>query len=307
MSVLTATTTWAEMIKLGHSIFALPFAIIGAFLAGRELPAGVPDWGQFALLILCMVAARSVAMTFNRIVDADLDARNPRTRNRPIPAGRIGRRQAWVFFVLCAGGFALGCVGFGVFYGNYWPAILAVPVLAYLCGYSYCKFFTRWSHFYLGSAIALSPAAAWLAIDPASIGWPAVLLVGAVTMWIAGFDIIYACQDLDFDRREGLHSLPAKLGPAAALWIARGAHLLTVALLAAVGVQTQLGWLYWIGVGVVAVLLAVENAIVHPHDFSRVNLAFFSVNGVVSVVMGIVTVADILFALESPFAIGGAA
>ena len=307
MSVLTATTTWAEMIKFGHSIFALPFAISGAFLAGRELEAGVPGWGQFALLILCMVAARSVAMTFNRIVDADVDARNPRTRNRPMPAGRISRRQAWGFFVLCAGGFVLGCVGFGVFYGNYWPAILAVPVLAYLCGYSYCKFFTRWSHFYLGSAIALSPAAAWLAIDPASIGWPAVLLVGAVTMWIAGFDIIYACQDLDFDRREGLHSLPAKLGPAAALWIARGAHLLAVVLLAAVGVQTQLGWLYWIGVGIVAVLLAAENAIVHPHDFSRVNMAFFTVNGVVSVIMGIVTVADILFALQSPFAIGGAA
>ncbi len=178
---------------------------------------------------------------------------------------------------------------------------------AYLCGYSYCKFFTRWSHFYLGSAIALSPAAAWLAIDPASIGWPAVLLVGAVMRWIAGFDIIYACQDLEFDQAEGLHSLPAKLGPAAALWIARGAHLLTVLLLAAVGVQAQLGWLYWIGVGIVAVLLAVENAIVHPHDFSRVNLAFFTVNGVVSVVMGIVTVADILFGLESPFTIGGAA
>ncbi len=295
------------MIKFGHSIFALPFAIIGAFLAGRELPAGVPGWGQFALLILCMVAARSVAMTFNRIVDADVDARNPRTRNRPIPAGRIGTRQAWVFFVLCAGGFALGCAGFGVFYGNYWPVILALPGLAYLCGYSYCKFFTRWSHFYLGSAIALSPAAAWLAIDPASIGWEAVLLVGAVTMWIAGFDIIYACQDLDFDRQEGLHSLPAKLGPAAALWIARGAHLLAVVLLAAVGVQAQLGWLYWIGVGVVAVLLAAENAIVHPHDFSRVNLAFFTVNGVVSVVMGIVAVTDILLALQSPFGIGGAA
>ena len=306
MSVVSTTKTWGEMIKFSHSLFALPFAIIAAFLAGRELPAGRPAWGQLGLLVLCMVTARSVAMTFNRIVDADLDARNPRTNNRPIPAGSISRKQAWIFLAICAIGFVLFCTGFGLFYGNPWPVLLAGPVLLYLCGYSYSKFYTRWSHFYLGSAIAISPAAAWLAIDPNSIGWPAVLLVGAVTFWIGGFDIIYACQDIDFDRREGLHSLPAKLGPTAALWIARSAHALTVLLLAGVGIQAELGWLYWIGVGMVAVLLTVENALVHPDDFSRVNLAFFTVNGVISVGLGIVAIADVLFDLPPAFSLGSA-
>ncbi len=307
MSLVTTTKIWAQMIKFSHSVFALPFAIIAAFLAGRELPAGRPGYGQLALLVLCMVAARSVAMTFNRIADADLDARNPRTQNRPIPVGLISRQQAWIFFAIGAGSFVVCCLGFGVFYGNYWPVILAVPVLLYLCGYSYCKFYTRWSHFYLGSAIALSPAAAWLAIHPASIGSPAVVLVGAVTLWIAGFDIIYACQDLEFDRQEGLHSLPARLGPAKALWVARGAHLLTVGLLATLGIMATLGWLYWIGVGVVGLLLMIENAIVHPNDLSKVNLAFFTVNGVVSVVMGIASVADVLLDLQPPFWREGAA
>ncbi len=307
MALIPNLKTWAEMIKFSHSIFALPFAAIAAFLAGRALPAGRPAGGQLLLLVACMVAARSVAMTFNRIVDAEVDARNPRTQNRAIPAGLISKGQAWIAFVACAVSFALFCLGFGLLYGNFWPAIFAVPVLLYLCGYSYSKFYTRWSHFYLGSAIALSPLAAWLAIHPASLGWPAVLLAGAVTLWIAGFDIIYSCQDIEFDRREKLYSLPANLGPAKALWIARLAHLLTVALLAGVGICAELGWLYWLGVGTVALLLMIENALVRADDFSKVNLAFFTVNGVVSVLMGIVTVADILFALESPFAGGGAA
>ena len=306
MSVVSTTKTWGEMVKLSHSLFALPFAIIAAFLAGRELEAGRPAWVQLVLLVLCMVAARSVAMTFNRIVDADLDARNPRTSKRPIPAGSISKKQAWVFLAICAVGFVLSCAGFRLLYDNAWPVLLAGPVLLYLCGYSYSKLYTRWSHFYLGSAIAISPAAAWLAIDPNSIGWPAVLLVGAVTFWIGGFDIIYACQDIDFDRREGLHSLPAKVGPAAALWIARSAHALTVLLLAGVGIQAQLGWLYWIGVAMVAVLLTVENAMVRADDFSRVNLAFFTVNGIISVGLGIVAIADVLFDLPPAFSLGSA-
>jgi 4-hydroxybenzoate polyprenyltransferase len=167
-------------------------------------------------------------------------------------------------------------------------------VLAYLCAYSYTKRFTRWSHLVLGSAIALSPVAAWVAIHPASLGLPAVLLMGAVTFWIAGFDVIYACQDLDVDRREGLHSLPARLGPGPALLIARIFHLLTVALLIALAAVAGLGWFYLAGVVIAAVLLAVENSLVKPDDFSRVNVAFFTINGVVSVVLCILTLTDIL-------------
>lgn len=303
--IVSAAKTWAEMIKLGHSVFALPFAVMAAFLAGRNLPGGVPEWGQLALVVVCMVCARSTAMTFNRIVDAGVDARNPRTVARPIPARQITTKQAGLFLALCAGGFVLGCLGFAVWYDNIWPIALCLPVLAYLCGYSYSKWVTRWSHFYLGSAIALSPAAAWLAIHPPSLGWPTMVLVGAVTLWIGGFDIIYACQDIAFDRNEGLHSLPARLGPAKALWIARTAHLLTIALLAVLGLVAELGVLYWTGVAVVAILLVVENALVRADDFRCVNLAFFTVNGVISVVLGVLAVSDILLDMRPLFAEGG--
>lgn len=303
MSILAVTKTWAEMIKIAHSVFALPFALVAAILAGRHLESGKPSWGQIGLIVLCMVAARCVAMTFNRIVDCSSDAGNPRTANRPLPAGLIHPNQAWVFWALSVLLFIFGCLVFLLAYRNPWPIAFALPVLTYLCGYSYSKRFTRWSHFYLGSAIALSPAAAWLAIHPDSLGLPALILVGAVTFWIGGFDIIYACQDIDFDRRAGLYSLPASAGATQALWIARAAHVLTVLLLALLGVSCHLGWLYWVGVVLVATLLLVENAIVHPDDFSKVNLAFFTINGIVSIVLGAVTVTDVLLDLEPVFAV----
>lgn len=291
---------WGEMIKFSHSVFALPFALMAVFLAaGSAWQAGdaagpYPGWGQLGLIVWCMVAARSAAMTFNRIVDASIDARNPRTAGRPIPAGTITRRQAWAFLAAASGAFIMGAAGFYWQYANPWPVLLALPVLAYLCFYSYAKRFTRWSHFVLGSAIACSPVAAWLAIHPASLGWPALLLMGAVTFWIGGFDIIYACQDIQVDRDEGLFSLPSRVGPAAGLWTARAAHLLTVVLLAALIPAAGLGWLYAAGVVVVAGLLLYENALVRPDDFSRVNVAFFTVNGIISVLLGILTLADCL-------------
>jgi len=296
--------TWGEMVRFSHSVFALPFAVMAAFLAGRQLPRGRPYMGQLLLIVLCMVLARSVAMTFNRIADRDIDARNPRTQNRPLQTGRISLSAAWQFAALAAGGFGVCCAAFGVFYSNPWPLLLALPVLVYLCGYSYTKRFTSWSHFVLGSAIAVSPVAAWLAVHPASLGWPAVILMAGVTLWIGGFDIIYACQDMDIDRRDGLHSLPALLGPAAALWIARCAHAGTIVLLLMLGVVTGMGWLYLAGVAAVAVLLLVENLLVRADDFSRVNLAFFTVNGVVSLVLGAVAVIDVLLGL-GPVARGG--
>lgn len=291
---------WGEMIKFSHSVFALPFALMAVFLAARaamrsgDAAGPYPGFGQLALILVCMVAARSAAMTFNRIADAAIDARNPRTASRPIPAGTITRGQAIAFLVASSLLFVLGCGGFYWLDGNPWPLLLALPVLGYLFIYSYAKRFTRWSHFLLGSAIALSPVAAWLAIHPASVGVPALLLMGAVTFWIGGFDIIYACQDIEVDRSEGLFSLPSRVGPATALWIARSAHVLTVLLLAALMPAAGLGGLYAAGVVIVALLLAIENALVHPDDFSRVNLAFFTVNGIISILLGLLTIADCL-------------
>ena len=288
---------WAEMVKLPHSIFALPFAVMAAFLAGRNLEGrGWPYLGQLALIVICMVGARSVAMTFNRIVDAEIDARNPRTAGRPLPAGKLTRAAAWGMLALSAVTFGIGCMGFHLFYANTWPILLSGPVLLYLCGYSYSKRFTRWSHYYLGSAIALSPVAAWLAIHPESLGLSACLLMGTVTCWIGGFDIIYACQDIAVDRRDRLHSLPADLGPAKALWIARCSHALVVAGLVSLGLVADLGKIYAFGVALVALLLVIENALVRPGDYRHVNLAFFTVNGAVSVALAGTAILDIFVA-----------
>jgi len=292
MKLVSTVRTWGEMIKFSHSIFALPFALVAAFLAGRGLDSGRPAASHLLLVMLCMMAARSVAMTFNRIADAAIDARNPRTAGRPIPAGKISRGAAWGFLVVAVVVFLLG--GFRLVHENPWPMYLAVPVLVYLCGYAYTKRFTKWSHLYLGSAIALSPVAAWIAVHPASVGWPALVLMAAVTCWIGGFDIIYACQDVDCDRRDGLFSLPSRWGVARALWAARVAHGLTVVLLVVLGHIAELGTLYLIGVAIVGVLLVVENALVRANDLSRVNLAFFTVNGVVSLVLGGLAIADVV-------------
>jgi 4-hydroxybenzoate polyprenyltransferase len=286
---------WADMVKIAHSVFAMPFALMAAFLAGRNIEGRHwPYWGQLGLIVICMVSARSVAMTFNRIIDAAIDARNPRTANRPLPAGRLSRAAAWGMLILSAATFGVGCLGFHVFYNNTWPVLLSGPVLIYLCGYSFTKRFTRWSHFYLGSAIAMSPVAAWLAIHPESLGLPALILMGVVTCWIGGFDIIYACQDIEVDQQEGLHSLPSRFGPGPALWIARGAHALVVVGLIGLGFVADLGLVYGVGVGLVAVLLLVENSLVRPGHYEKVNLAFFTINGVVSLVLAIAAITDIV-------------
>jgi len=292
-----------EMIKFSHSVFALPFALMATFLASRSAYAAgradciYPSAGQLILIVLCMVSARSAAMTFNRLIDAGLDARNPRTAGRAIPAGTVSKTQAVLFLLASSGAFVLCCAGFYWLRSNPYPLILSLPVLAYLCFYSYTKRFTRWSHFILGSAIAFSPVAAWLAIDPGSIGWPAVVLMSAVTLWIGGFDIIYSCQDIEIDRREKIFSLPSRTGAGGALWIARSAHALTVVLLISLIPLGHLGWLYGIGVAVVAILLSIENALVRANDFSRVNLAFFTVNGIISIFLGVLAITDCLLGL----------
>jgi 4-hydroxybenzoate polyprenyltransferase len=289
---LPTVRTWAEMIKFPHSLFALPFTLIATFLAARP---NLPSWPQLGLIVLCMVAARSAAMTFNRLVDLRWDAANPRTAGRALPRGTITSPAAWAFFAAACAAFVLGCAGFLWLNRNPWPLRLGLPVLALLCGYSFTKRFTRWSHLILGLGIACAPVAAWIAIRPATLGVPAGLLLAAAATWIAGFDLIYACQDTAFDRAHGLYSVPAQMGVAAALWFARGLHGITLAALVAVGWTAGLGILYSIGVGVVAILLVVEHALVSPQDLSRVNVAFFTVNGIVGLVLGILGVMDVVW------------
>lgn len=294
-SVRASIRIWAEMVKFSHSIFALPFALIAAFLAGRTLEGRTwPHPGQLLLIVVCMVAARSFAMTYNRIVDARFDARNPRTANRPLPAGRLSYATAWTMLALAALTFGVACLGFFLFFQNTWPVLLAGPVLLYLGGYSFTKRFTRWSHFYLGSAIALAPIAAWIAINPATLGGPALILMVTVTCWIAGFDIIYACQDIEVDRAEGLHSVPARLGATWALRLARLCHLLAAAGLLSLAPLAQLGWIYLLGVSLALALLIVENLLVRPGDYRHVNVAFFTCNGLVSVILALATISDVL-------------
>jgi 4-hydroxybenzoate polyprenyltransferase len=288
------------MIKFAHSIFALPFAAIAVLLAGRDLPGGWPHLGQIGLILVCMVAARSVAMTFNRIADADIDARNPRTAGRALPAGTLGRGFAWGFLAVMAGVFLAGCAGFWWFYDNPWPVLLGVPLLLILCGYSYAKRFTSFSHAWLGLATGLAPVGAWVAISPGTLGLPAVVLGAIVLLWMVGFDIIYALQDLEVDRREGLFSLPARLGPAMALWVSRAAHAVVVVLLVWLGVLTGMHVIWDCGVAAVAVLLVVEQSMVSATDFSRVNVAFFTMNGIVSIVLALAALADTLVARVHP-------
>jgi 4-hydroxybenzoate polyprenyltransferase len=270
-----------ELIRFSHTVFALPFALFSAALAWRETPFREQD---LLGIVLCMVFARSAAMAFNRLVDRDVDAANPRTTGRHLPAGLLSVRTVIAFTGLCIIAFVLSTA---LFLPNKWPLILSLPVLAILLGYSYAKRFTSFCHYWLSAALMLSPIAAWLAIR-GSLDWPPVLLAAVVFFWVGGFDIIYATQDVDFDRRLGLFSLPARMGVHGALRLAAVSHFFAVVALLALWWIAHLGPLFLIGVLAVAVLLAYEHWLVKPEDLSRVNLAFFSVNAVVS--LGILAV-----------------
>jgi len=275
---------FARFVKFEHSIFALPFAYAGAFLAYQH----IPSFAKMFWITLVMVAARSLAMGLNRVIDREIDARNPRTANREIPAGALTLSQGIAF---C--GLSLAVLVVGLYQLPRLTWYLSPIVVAAFVIYPYTKRFTSLCHIFLGATIGLAPVGAWVAVT-GSLPWQPFLLMGVVTFWIGGFDIIYACLDLDFDRKEGIHSLPVTLGVAGALLVTRGFHLLSAALMLEVGLALDLGLLYFIGVGVVAALLAYENAIVSAKDLSRVNTAFMTMNGVISVVyVGFVT-ADIL-------------
>ena len=273
-----------EMIKWEHSIFALPFALCGAMLAA----GGLPTPHQFLWIIVAMVAARSAAMAFNRLADASIDAANPRTNARALPAGQLTPAFVGTFVVISSAIFVLAASQL-----NRLTLWLSPVALAVLLLYSYTKRFTRWSHLVLGFALGIAPAAAWIAVR-GSLDPRILLLTAAVTFWVAGFDVLYACQDFDFDRRTGLHSIPGHLGIERALWVARGFHFIMLALLVALLWSFGLGKLAIGGVAVVAALLVYEHSLVSPDDLSKMNAAFFTLNGVVSVLFFAFVAGDLL-------------
>lgn len=264
-----------DNIKFEHTIFALPFAYLGMTLAAN----GLPTLAQFIWITLAMAAARTLAMSLNRLIDRELDARNPRTMNRPLPRGQISPRAVAAIVV---GAFIVFEIA--AWQLNWLCLVLSPLALIFLVGYHYTKRFTWLCHWVLGFTDGIAAAGGWVAVR-AALDPLAFLLWFVVIVWMAGFDLIYACQDVKVDRREGLHSFPARFGIVAALTMARGMHALTVLALATVGIVANLGMIFWLGVFIVAALLAYENAIVKPNDLSRVNLAFFNVNGYISVIV----------------------
>jgi 4-hydroxybenzoate polyprenyltransferase len=273
-----------EMIKWEHSIFALPFALCGAMLAAR----GMPTAHQIIWIIIAMVAARSAAMSFNRLADVSIDAANPRTRTRALPAGALTRNFVTSFVIVSSAIFLLAAWQL-----NRLAFLLSPVALAVLLLYSYTKRWTRWSHLVLGFALGIAPAAAWIAVR-GSLDPRIFLLTAAVTFWVAGFDVLYACQDYEFDQQTGLHSLPRYCGIGNALWIARLFHLSMLVLLGALVWIFGLGALTIAGVFAVLLLLAYEHSLVRKNDLSRLNAAFFTMNGIISVIFFVFLALDLL-------------
>ncbi|MBI2677307.1 MAG: UbiA family prenyltransferase [Candidatus Koribacter versatilis] len=284
LSMLRDLRTTLEMIKWEHSVFALPFALTAAMLAA----GGWPRPAQLAWIVVAMVAARSAAMAFNRLADADIDAANPRTATRALPAGHLSKRFALFFVVIAAAVLVLAAAQLNQLALYLSPVALAIVLL-----YSYTKRFTRWSHLVLGLALGIAPAAAWIAIRGA-LDPRILVLTAAVTLWVAGFDILYSCQDYDFDCSNDLYSVPRFFGIRNALWMARGLHLAMIGLLVWLALLFHLGTIAAAGIALVALLLAYEHSLVSAHDLSKLNAAFFTANGVVSVVFFVFVAADVL-------------
>ncbi len=279
-----STAITLEMIKWEHSILALPFALTGAVLAAGGWPAGrVVFW-----IIVSMVSARSAAMAFNRWADAELDAANPRTALRALPAGALNRRFVGGFVLVSA---VIFVVSAGML--NRLALVLAPVALGVVLGYSYMKRVTRWSHLVLGLALGIAPSAAWIAVR-GSLDARIVVLTVAVLLWVGGFDMLYACQDFEHDQRVGLRSVPQAFGLERAFWMARVMHATMVGMLIWLVSLFGLGGVAWAGIGVVSVLLAYEHSIVSPHDLKRMNAAFFTLNGVISVIFFMFVAADVL-------------
>ena len=273
-AVPALSARFARLVKIEHTVFALPFAYVGALLCVRRIPSA----HDLVWITVAMVGARSLAMGLNRLIDARIDARNPRTAARELPAGLLTPRQVAAFCLLAFGLFLLAVFQLNPVVRWLWP----IPVAAFVV-YPYLKRWTWLCHLWLGAVDGLAPVGAWVAIT-GRLPWPAWALGGAVALWVAGFDLFYSLFDLEVDRVQGLHSFATRFGEERLFWGARAAHLATAALLAAVGVGLHLGILYWLGVGAVAALLAYEHALVRPGDLRRLDAAFFTMNGVISVV-----------------------
>ena len=284
MPVLHNLRVTLEMIKWEHSIFALPFALCGAMLAA----GGWPPLHQLLWIIVAMVAARSAAMAFNRWADAAIDAANPRTSARALPAGHLSPAFVVTFVVISSAVFVLAASQL-----NRLTLLLSPVVLAVLLLYSYTKRVTRWSHLVLGFALGIAPSAAWIAVR-GSLDPRILLLTAAVTFWVGGFDVLYACQDYDFDRSAGLHSVPRYIGISGSLWIARGFHLIMIGFLVGVVLSFGLGKIAALGILAVVLLLLYEHSLVKADDLSKLNAAFFTMNGVISVLFFVFVAADLL-------------
>jgi len=274
-----------KMIKIEHSVFALPFALASAFLAAD----GVPEIQVIVLILIAMVSARSAAMAFNRYLDAEIDAKNPRTEVRSIPAGRLSKGYVLVFTIISVIIFSVTC-----YLLNPLTLKLSPIVVVVLLGYSYTKRFTPLCHLVLGLALGLAPIGAWVAVR-GSLEWTPILLGIAVMLWTAGFDMIYACQDYEFDKKNGLHSIPVLIGISNSLALSRTMHLITLLLLFWFGYGLHLHWAYWAGLFLVGCSLGYEHTLIRGDDLSKVDMAFFTMNGIISLVFGGATIAAILF------------
>lgn len=283
-SFLRKTRVLLEMIKFEHTVFALPFALTAAVVAAD----GIPSWRILGWILAAMVGARSAAMAFNRIADRQIDAKNPRTANRAIPAGTVSVGAAWVFTIISAAIFVLAAAML-----NRLALYLSPVALVVVLGYSYTKRFTSWSHLVLGLALGIAPVGAWIAVRGAFAIEP-VILAACVMLWAAGFDVIYSLQDVDFDRKMGLFSLPKSLGAARALFISRLMHILMIGLLVWFGMASGMGMIFFIGIGVVALFIIYEHSLVSPTDLSRVNTAFFTMNGCVSIGLFLFALVDVM-------------
>jgi len=272
------------MIKWEHSVLTLPFGLTGAVLAAR----GIPNLHTSVWIIVALVAARSAAMAFNRLVDADIDAENPRTKIRALPAGKLSKQFVLGFVVVTS-----AVLIFAAWELNPLAFYLSPVALAIVFFYSFTKRFTRWAHVVLGLAMGIAPAAAWIAVR-GSFDWRILLLTGAVVFWGAGFDILYSCQDFEFDHSFGVYSIPRAFGIRRALWIARGFHIVTVFFLAAMVAAFGLGKIAMVGAGMVALLLVYEHSLVKHDDLSRVNAAFFTMNGLISMGFLFFIAADVM-------------
>jgi 4-hydroxybenzoate polyprenyltransferase len=286
--MISKLRVFLEMIKFEHTLFALPFAFVGAILGAVTMEKRLPEWSECGWILLAMVGARTAAMGLNRVIDKAIDGRNPRTAMRAIPAGLLKSKDVLLFIVI-----SLILLFWAAAQLNSLSLKLLPLAVFLLVFYSYTKRFTWACHIVLGLTIGLAPLGGWVAVT-GSVTWTAIILYITVALWTAGFDVIYACQDVDFDRKEGLHSIPARFGISRALGIARMLHALTAAGFALLLILTDLSWWYFAGMVVAAVLLLYEHRMVKPNDLSKLNAAFFTMNGVLSAVIFVFTFIDLV-------------